>query len=70
MVKAGEDEEVGEAVPGYPLLAPPRQFQTCLSPSQQYSAGPGRLTVASPAYSNDSVSSALTSSTATEKSVR
>ena len=52
------------------LLAPPRQFQTCLSPSQQYSAGPGRLTVASPAYSNDSVSSALTSSTATEKSVR
>ena len=71
----------------FPVLAPPEQFQNCLSPSATYevtydtqsirqpqpptpSQSPGRLSVASPAYSNDSVSSILTSSTATEKSVR
>lgn len=54
----------------FPVLAPPEQFQNCLSPSATYESGGMRPSVASPAYSNDSVSSALTSSTATEKSVR
>ena len=50
----------------FPVLAPPEQFQNCLSPSATYESGGMRPSVASPAYSNDSVSS----STATEKSVR
>ena len=72
----------------FPVLAPPEQFQNCLSPSATYevrsdqslspsetsdlifSQSPGRLSVASPAYSNDSVSSMMSSSTTTEKSVR
>lgn len=53
----------------FPLLAPPEQFQNCLSPSATYETEScPRLSVASPAYSNDS--SVMTSSTATEKSVR
>ena len=71
-----EDEEllihrksVQQAIP-FPVLAPPEQFQNCLSPSATYESGGMRPSVASPAYSNDSVSSALSSSTATEKSVR
>ena len=54
----------------YPVLAPPEQFQNCLSPSATYESGGMRQSVASPAYSNDSVSSALSCSTSTEKSVR
>lgn len=78
----------------FPVLAPPEQFQNCLSPSAQYESrgvvsqyhcnknsqsrsqyeGSTRMGgVASPAYSHtdDSVSSAMTSSTTgTEKSVR
>ena len=44
----------------FPVLAPPEQFQNCLSPSATYEGG--RVAVASPAYSS--------SSAATEKSVR
>jgi len=58
------------SAPPFPVLAPPEQFQNCLSPSATYESGGMRPSVASPAYSNDSVSSALSSSTATEKSVR
>jgi len=74
-----DDEELrvhGHCVSGgdlpFPVLAPPEQFQNCLSPSATYESGCMRVAVASPAYSNsnDSVSSALSSSTATEKSVR
>ena len=62
-------KSVQQAIP-FPVLAPPEQFQNCLSPSATYESGGMRPSVASPAYSNDSVSSALSSSTATEKSVR
>jgi len=76
----------------FPVLAPPEQFQNCLSPSAQYETGDivshyncsstsqsrsqfeaNTRGVASPAYSHtdDSISSAMTSSTTnTEKSVR
>ena len=62
-------KSVQQTIP-FPVLAPPEQFQNCLSPSATYESGGMRPSVASPAYSNDSVSSALSSSTATEKSVR
>ena len=62
-------KSVQQVIP-FPVLAPPEQFQNCLSPSATYESGGMRPSVASPAYSNDSVSSALSSSTATEKSVR
>ena len=77
----------------FPVLAPPQEFQNCLSPSAIYDMTSGydtsrssryvdnsfpisyeksviRASVASPAYSQDSMSSQMTSSSATEKSVR
>lgn len=58
----------------FPVLAPPEQFQNCLSPSATYEseAAAGRGGVVSPAYSVDSTVtvSTVSSSTATEKSVR
>jgi len=68
-IKAGTQRMEQDQKEMFPVLAPPEQFQNCLSPSATYE-GPGRMSVASPAYSNDSVSSTMTSSTATEKSVR
>merc|ERR1719288_428740 len=58
----------GDAKEVFPVLAPPEQFQNCLSPSATYENPGPRQSVVSPAYSNDS--SVITSSTATEKSVR
>merc|ERR1719443_1426428 len=70
-----DDEEIkagtvhtGDAKEVFPVLAPPEQFQNCLSPSATYENPGPRQSVVSPAYSNDS--SIMTSSTATEKSVR